>query len=392
MNVHALATSVVLFAISAPASAAAQETISDVLSFLVTNRSIPTDDFVRDEQAAAATRDTISGFLLMEQATLPISSSAGGFTYRLNPGLGTVMRSSDSFGPFFTERSLTAGRGQSSFGLTYRSASFDNIDGRNLRDGTLVSTASILRGESEPFDVETVTLRIHTDTMTLAGNVGVTDRFDVSAALPFVRLTLTGQRVDNYRGREFIQATGSAVASGLGDLIVRAKYNVLRLGGSGLAVGGEVRLPTGNEENLLGAGHATVKPRLIGSIERDRVAVHGNVGYSFRDVADELDYSGAVTIVAVPRLTVVGEFAARRLRSFGRLAEIIEPHPRLARVDTIRLTAVSQATDRIVAVGGIKWNIAGTWILSANVLRPLTDAGLNARWIPSVTFDYSFGQ
>jgi hypothetical protein len=392
MNVHALATSVVLFAISAPASAAAQETISDVLSFLVTNRSIPTDDFVRDEQAAAATRDTISGFLLMEQATLPISSSAGGFTYRLNPGLGTVMRSSDSFGPFFTERSLTAGRGQSSFGLTYRSASFDNIDGRNLRDGTLVSTASILRGESEPFDVETVTLRIHTDTMTLAGNVGVTDRFDVSAALPFVRLTLTGQRVDNYRGREFIQATGSAVASGLGDLIVRAKYNVLRLGGSGLAVGGEVRLPTGNEENLLGAGHATVKPRLIGSIESDRVAVHGNVGYSFRDVADELDYSGAVTIVAVPRLTVVGEFAARRLRSFARLAEIIEPHPRLAGVDTLRLTAVSQATDRIVAVGGIKWNIAGTWILSANVLRPLTDAGLNARWIPSVTFDYSFGQ
>src|SRR5688500_9871885 len=111
MNLHQVIAAAVLLLLTliAPASAAAQETISDVLSFLVTNRSIPTDDFVRDEQAAAATRDTISGFLLMEQATLPISSSAGGFTYRLNPGLGTVMRSSDSFGPFFTERSLTAG-------------------------------------------------------------------------------------------------------------------------------------------------------------------------------------------------------------------------------------------------------------------------------------------
>jgi hypothetical protein len=237
-----------------------------------------------------------------------------------------------------------------------------------------------------------VSLRIHTDTMTLAGNFGITDRLDVSAAMPFVRLTLTGQRVDTYRGREFIQATGSAVASGVGDLIVRAKYNVLRIEGSGVAIGGEVRLPTGDEENLLGAGQTTVRPRLIGSIERDRVAVHGNVGYAFRDVADELDYSGAVTVVAVPRVTIVGELAGRRLKSFGRLAEVIEPHPRLARVDTIRLTAVSQVTDRVVAVGGLKWNIAGTWILSANVLRPLTDSGLNARWIPSITFDYSFGQ
>lgn len=80
--------------------AAAQQSISDVLSFLMTNRSIPTDDFIRDEAAAAVTRDTIAGFLLIELATLPISASAGGLTYRLNPSLGTVIRSSDSFGPF----------------------------------------------------------------------------------------------------------------------------------------------------------------------------------------------------------------------------------------------------------------------------------------------------
>src|SRR4029077_3968936 len=111
-------STVALLVLLAPRLASAQsQSISDVLSFLVTNRSIPTDDFVRDEAAAAATRDTISGLLLIELATLPISSSAGGFTYRLNPALGTVMRSSDSFGPFFTERSLTAGRARSSFGI-----------------------------------------------------------------------------------------------------------------------------------------------------------------------------------------------------------------------------------------------------------------------------------
>jgi hypothetical protein len=223
----------------------AQQSISEVLSFLVTNRSIATDDFVRDEQAASATRDTISRFLVLELATLPITS-AGGFTYRLDPTLGTVIRSSDSFGPFFTERSLTTGTRQAALGVSYRSTSFDNIDGRKLRDGTLVSTASVLSGESQPFDVETVSLRIRSETMTVFGSYGVTDRLDISAAVPFVRVNLSGERIDTYRGRQLIQATGSASASGLGDVVLRAKYNVLRRGASGIAVGGETRVPTGN--------------------------------------------------------------------------------------------------------------------------------------------------
>ena len=78
--------------------------------FLLTNRSIPTGDFVRDEQAAVETRDILARFLSLELATVPVSPSSGGFTYRLDPALGTVVRSSDSFGPFFTERSLTSGR------------------------------------------------------------------------------------------------------------------------------------------------------------------------------------------------------------------------------------------------------------------------------------------
>jgi hypothetical protein len=387
----AVVLAVCLLSIVPAESAEGQQSITDVLSFLVTNRSIRTDDFDRDEQAAIATRDTIATLLVLELASLP-SSSAGGFTYRLDPALGMVIRSSDSFGPLFTERSLAAGRGRSSFGVSYRSTTFENIDGRNLQDGTLVSTASILRGEPAPFDIETVSLRIRTDTMTLTGSVGLTDRFDLSAGVPFVRVNLRGERVDTYRGRAFTQAAGSGSASGLGDIVLRAKYNAVRAGASGLAVGGEVRLPTGREEDLLGAGRMSVTPRLIGSYERDRVGVHGEVGYSFHGVADALNYAGAVTVVAVPRLTLIGELLGRRLDSLGRLVETTQPHPRLAGVDTIRLTGADQDTDRIVAVAGIKWNVASTWLLTANVLRPLTSVGLNASWVPTITFDYWFGQ
>ena len=162
-----MALCILLGGTAGPASA--QQSITDVLTFLLTNRSIPTGDFVRDEQAAAETSDIVARFLILDVATLPVTSSSGGFTYRLDPSLGTVVRSSDSFGPFFTERSLTAGRRQASLGVGYHSTTFDDIDGRNLRNGTLVSTASILRGETAPFDVETVALRIRTDTMTPDG-------------------------------------------------------------------------------------------------------------------------------------------------------------------------------------------------------------------------------
>ena len=174
--------------------------------------------------------------------------------------------------------------------------------------------------------------------------------------------------------------------------MVRAKYNVFRDGGSGLAVAGEVRLPTGNEEDLLGTGSTGLTPRLIGSYERDRVGFHGELGYSFREVSDTLGYAVAVTVVAVPRLTIVGELSGLRLGGLGRLAETTQPHPGLVGVDTIRLASVEQTTDRILAVAGVKWNVADTWLVTANVRRPLTVVGLNAGWAPTITFDYSFGR
>jgi len=371
--------------------ASAQQTTVDVLSFLLTNRTIITGDFDRDAQASATTRDTIATFLTQELATLPVSSSSSGFTYRLDNSLGTVIRSSDNFGPFYTERSLTDGQNRASFGIGYQSTMYQSIDGRNLRDGTLVSTAAILRGDSQPFDVETVSLRIRTDAMTVTGNYGITDRLDVGVAVPFVRLNLQGERFDTYRGQSFLQATGAASASGIGDIVARVKYNVYREGASGVSLGAETRFPTGDETNLLGAGEMSFAPRIIGSAEGERVGFHGEMSYVLHGVSNALGYGAALTVAAAPRFTVVGEFFGRRVEGLGRLVSTTLPHPRLIGVDTVRLTGVEETTDRIVVVAGFKWNVSGTWLLTANVLRPITDVGLNASWVPTVTFDYSFG-
>ena len=212
-------------------STTAQESVTDVLSFLLTNRSIATGDAVRDEQAATAVRDTISDFLLLELSTLPTVSSSTGFAYRIDRELGgAIVRSSDNFGPFFVERSLTTGIRSPAVHVAYQEMVFDRIDGRHLTDGTLLATAARFRGDVEPFDQETLSLRLRTQTVTLSTNIGLTDRLDVAAALPLVRLTLRGERFDTLRGVQFLQAAARADTSGIGDLVVRAKYNVVRRG------------------------------------------------------------------------------------------------------------------------------------------------------------------
>ena len=374
-----------------PTPAAAQQ-LTDVLSFLLTNRSILTGDFARDEAAALSTRDAISGLVLTELARLPLSSPASGFTYRLNPALGTDARSSESFGPFFVQRSLTSGAGQTTVGVSYRWVAFDRIDGQSLTDGTLVATASRQRGETVPFDSETLLLHLESQTVTVSATYGVTDRLDISAAAPFVTLKLRGERLDSYRGQAFPQASAHATASGLGDMLFVVKYNVLRRGASGIAVGAEATLPTGDEDNLLGAGEAIVSPRVIGSFERDRLGVHGDGGFVVTEPYRQIDYSGAVTFAGSSRVTIAAEIIGRRIATGGRLIETVQPHPSLTGIETIRLVGAEDASTRLLVAAGVRWNVSGRWLLNVNVLRSITSAGLTASWVPTVTMDYSFGR
>src|SRR4051812_41976662 len=96
---YRLAYVLTLTALAIPARAAAQTTsVKDVLSVLMTSQDVTTSDFVKDQQAAEATRDTVARSLLVDLATLPVTTSSGGFSYRLNPLLGTMERVTQSFG------------------------------------------------------------------------------------------------------------------------------------------------------------------------------------------------------------------------------------------------------------------------------------------------------
>lgn len=152
----------------------------------------------------------------------------------------------------------------------------------------------------------------------------------------------------------------------------------------------EVRLPTGRDEDLLGAGRRALRITGLVSGDAGAVSVHGNVAFGFGGTGREFGLGGAIAVAASTRVTLVGELLTRRLETLHPIAEVIAPHPRIAGVDTVRLMPSGDARTAVYAVGGLKWNIGSTWLLQGHVLTSLTDVGLTTRFTPTVSLDYAF--
>lgn len=381
----------VLLALGVPATAhAQQQTVSDIVSFLVTNQAVQTEDFERDRAAAEAARDTIARALLLNLTSVPLATSSSGFLYRFNSELGTVERASESFGGFFTERALTPGRGRASVGISAMTSGFDQLDGRPLRDGTLVTVANTFLDEEAPFDIETLTLRLRTSTMTLFGSIGVTDRLELGAAVPFVRLDLEGERINNYRGTIAQQAAATATASGIADVALRAKYTLFTGHYGGVAAAGEWRLPTGDEANLLGSGEQSWRVMAIGSFEDGRLGLHGNAGIVRGGISDEWIAAGAAAVAVSPRVTLSGELTTRHVSELRALTLVSAPHPTSEGVETVRLMPGASGQTLTGAVVGFKWNVTGLLVVGGHVSWTLNSRGLTAPITPTFALEYAF--
>ncbi len=381
-----------------PAQAFAQQTISEALTFLFGGRPLPVDPFVPrvpdDRSPAVALADALRHALTVR----PTTSPAGGLSYEWRGDIASLARPTESFGPVFTARAVAMGARRASISFTVRQVEFTRFNGVALDDDSedvdqrLVAAASSNAGEVAPFDVQSVALRLRARTAMFPGQVGVTERLDFVVAVPLLDLSLSGERVDRYRGTLLPQATAFASASGLGDVVMRGSFQIVRDGPRALAATGEVRLPTGSTVNSLGSGERRITPGAAGSIELRKMTVHAELGYSFGERSDGVQYGGAITVAPLSRVTLSGEVLGRTEFDAPGLGVLTVPHPTLVGVST-RLAAGEVSTShRIAAVLGIKWNVAAAWLLNAHVVRPLTDDGFTAPWSPSITFDYFFQQ
>ena len=221
--------------------------------------------------------------LTSQLAGIPLPSPASGFTYKFDSGTGTFVRSTNSFGPILSDRAETIGRGRIAFGFTSQFFSFDHLDGVALTDIPAVFRHDGFEAGGGRADVVSTANMIQASVSQFAGALtyGVTDRIDVSLAVPLVRTQLsllsnaqiyrlgTGSNVQVHYFRDDLAIGGYGSThqyfiegsdSGIGDLLVRTKTTLMREGTRAFAAGVDIRVPTGDEQNLLGAGAGGVRP------------------------------------------------------------------------------------------------------------------------------------
>jgi hypothetical protein len=344
--------------------------------------------------------EAISDLVGLEVSTAPIGSSAGGFTFTFDPATRSFMRAAPSFGPMFGDRAITAGEGRAGIGVNFIHATYDALDGIAIDDGSLRTV--VFHGGSAP-PVGAATLTITSDTVVMFANLSLNRWFDASLAAPWVTLRLDGTHT--IAGQ---QAIGSATAHGLGDVALRGKLRLYQQGQGGVALGVDLRLPTGDPEAMLGAGVTRTLVSGIWSGTVGPVAPHASFGYEFWSdpfrAFDPLQQApidagkngtllqAGVEWAASNRLTVNGEFMQRTIHNGARLAykDVRLPGNPFGLTTASVASIDPRGLDRASVAGGVKWNIAGTALFTATVLVPMTDAGLVDHLTPVLGLDWGF--
>lgn len=377
--------------IASSAGTVPAQTLRERLSSLITTQGPVPAGQATDAVAAERSRDALVGLFEVELASVPLCTGTSGFVYELNPTLGLVERASDTFGAFFTERALRIGEGHASFGLVYQTASFSTLQGSDLHAGGFQVNAVRPAEGSQSYAAETLSLTLETRTLTARAVYGVTDSLDVLAIVPFVHTRFDGTRVSSYDGMRVFDLFREGSASGLGDAALGARYRVAGRGGRGVAIGSDLRVPTGRASDLQGAGTLALRGQAIATWEEGPIAASANLGLGVGGASDELFWNGAVTVAVTPRVTAVGEVLGRRLADLHRLDQVYAPHSTLAGVEVMRWVGDGTSAVSIgYAVAGVRWNLTGSVLLGASLLVRWSDAGLRARVTPSLTVDYDF--
>ena len=355
--------------------------------------------------------------LIQQLGALPIPSPASGFTYAFDNSTGTFARSTQSFGPILADRAETIGRGRFAFGYSLQHFSFETFDGLRLSHipGVFTHDDSSLGGGRDDIITTNNAIGASVTQSTVSLTYGATERVDISVGVPLIRTSLSivsdatihrigtasNPAIHFFRDPDAPGTYGtertfvaSGTASGLGDVIVRGKGTAFKTARTGLALGLEARLPTGQEENLLGSGSLGLKVFTAASATYGRVAPHLNVAYQWNgrsllagdaatgvkgDMPDDLSYVFGADVGIERRLTIAFDVLGRHSSDAPRVSS-----------STFTAAGSPQQTfpDIAFSVGalnvlsgafGLKVNVGGTALATFNLQFKLNDISLVRR-------------
>ena len=350
-------------------------------------------------------------------ASVPLSATSSGATFSVVGGV--PVRTSISAGPIFGERTQTLGRGRFFVGASVTGIEFTSLNGVPLRDLALNfkhedgSPTDTLGNPEFENDYMALDLAVSLNILvgTIAVTAGLTDFIDVGVAVPLVRTQVSGRTeaqilpfgsnaIHRFGGdatNPILRATASTEgsATGIGDIAARVKFNLGQSSRMGAAVLAEVRLPTGDEEDLLGAGSTQFRALGLYSAQFGTFSPHVNVGFVAR--GDSKTQNDAVILgVAMDNLLSDWATFAAGIESELQVGENKFALPSDIEFDepfrrTVPATNVpNKSGDLLRASMGAKFTVRGGTVIVVNALLPLRDVGLQPDFIWTLGLDFPF--
>lgn len=242
-------------------------------------------------------------------ANVPLSSASSGVIFTFEGGVPS--RQDISTGPIFAERAQTLGAGRILIGANVTGMGFNSIRGVPLDNVSFTFTnqnvGAAAMGDPE-FENDLIQVDLDLDVNLIVGQIfavyGVHERIDVGITVPLVQTSLSGTSVGriipfgpsspHYFGTAanpayIATASIDESAVGVGDVAGRVKVNLSRAEVGALAFLADVRVPTGDRENLLGSGSLGVRGVGVLSARWGDFSPHLNAGYQYWAEADFTD-------------------------------------------------------------------------------------------------------
>ena len=412
-------------------------------------------------------------------AVIPLASPASGVITKTDLTTGVDLPVNSTLGPIFTERAETIGKNKFYIGFSNQNYHFTSLNGESIKGlrvldpGGVPSTISF-NGNFVPTFPTTVDVAMD---VRLSQNIafltyGVSNRFDVSVGLPVIHSEVSSRTTNGliYVGDGFngngngncwcvdtftpgappVNGSGLILSdinyasdskTGFGDLLVRLKGNVHEGRKMAVAVGADVRLPTGDEKNFLGTGALAIKPFAAISLytkpfENGIVfSPHVNVGWQYSGKsllgggisgATPVTLASGATGLGAPFSTTKGylpdifSWAVGTEVAFGRRNTVVVdflgnqigwihgipnmtngsvsnvPSPQTSNQSAPLVTASGLVSAGRVSFGeysgafGYKARIAGSLVATFNMLIRFDSNGLTDRYVPLYGLSYTF--
>ncbi|HTO72974.1 MAG TPA: hypothetical protein VMJ30_04105 [Gemmatimonadales bacterium] len=411
-----------------PRVARAQESLTDKVTGLFTfgdcgaplclnvaGNSPHGSHFIGDAEAGGL---TVVSFLTnsvgLNASSFPIGGTSGGTSFTLVGGV--PVRTTSSLGPIFADRADNLGKGRFLMGadvnyIRYRSLRGVPMDNLNFNFTHQNVGDPAMGNPNFENDFITVQMSLNVDQLVAAAFVtyGLLNHLDISVAVPVVHTSLEGETeaqinpfglpIVHYFAGDSINpilrasSTTFGSATGLGDVAARLKWGVVSSTRFSMAALADVRFPTGDEANLLGAGHYSVRGVLVASSHFGSFSPHLNVGYLYREgtgVNDQvITYGGFDQLVAPWATMAVDILANWELGTPFQVPPPVEYTQPYAH-EIVRTNVPDSHDHRIDGSFGFKFRLSNAATALVNVLVPLRNGGVTPDVAYTTGLEFNF--